>query len=259
MQIINLTDHEKSDIKYTIHRFPDGEIHLELGDINLRDTVGIHCRILNSNDLFILMQLSDIFNRQCVCVCKITIFYLMGARCDRLFSINRPFTLGIVTDVINSFKASSVYVFDCHSFRTLQLINNSHNTLPLSYLYPSYKIVAPDAGFSSRSSVDYAVICSKTRDTSGKIIDTAVAPIEDVKGENLLVVDDICDGGGTFMALAPKLRELNPKTLSLAVTHAIQLDGIYKVASVYDKVIITNSYKDWDKMNLPNNVEVINL
>lgn len=42
-----------------------------------------------------------------------------------------------------------------------------------------------------------------------------------------------------------KLKELNPSELALVVTHAIQEEGLRKVSKVYDKVFITNSYKDW--------------
>ena len=81
-------------------------------------------------------------------------------------------------------------------------------------------------------------------------------PKEDVAGRALLVIDDLCDGGGTFVGLAPKLRELNPNTMSLLVTHAIQKQGVEKVAAVYDKVYITDTYKDWTKESLPANVTV---
>ena len=83
MQTINLTNLEKSDIKYNIITFPDGEKHLKLDTINRKDSVGVICRIICSDDLFILMQLSDILNRQEVYVQTLNVNYLMGMRCDR--------------------------------------------------------------------------------------------------------------------------------------------------------------------------------
>ena len=44
--------------------------------------------------------------------------------------------------------------------------------------------------------------------------------------------------------------------MSLLVTHAIQKQGVEKVAAVYDKVYITDTYKDWTKESLPANVTV---
>ena len=49
---------------------------------------------------------------------------------------------------------------------------------------------------------------------------------------------------------------LKPASLSLLVTHAVQKKGIENVAAVYDKVYITDTYKDWEKEDLPSNVEV---
>lgn len=63
--------------------------------------------------------------------------------------------------------------------------------------------------------------------------------------------------GGTFVGIASELRKLNPTKLRLVVTHAVNYDGILKVAAVYDEVVITNSYKNWgvDEV-LPSNVRV---
>lgn len=61
----------------------------------------------------------------------------------------------------------------------------------------------------------------------------------------MILLDDLIYGGGTFLGICEKLKELNPSELALVVTHAIQEEGLRKVSKVYDKVFITNSYKDW--------------
>lgn len=73
-----------------------------------------------------------------------------------------------------------------------------------------------------------------------------------------MVVDDLCDGGGTFIGIHNILKKLNPSSISLWITHAVQLSGIEKVAAIYDKVYITNSYKNWFDEKLPKNVMVRN-
>jgi hypothetical protein len=45
-------------IGYEIISFPDGEKHLKINELNRKDTVEIVCRICNSDDLFLLMQLT---------------------------------------------------------------------------------------------------------------------------------------------------------------------------------------------------------
>ena len=41
MQTLNLTNVEKSDIKYTISHFPDGEVQITLGEFSRKDTVEV--------------------------------------------------------------------------------------------------------------------------------------------------------------------------------------------------------------------------
>lgn len=242
--------------------FPDGELHLVLDELNRKEGVYVYCRICNANDLFLLMQLSDILKRQCVNVYEINIYYLMSMRCDRLFDINRPFTLGIVADVINSFNAKFVYVHEPHSDRTAKEIKNCHvkpdSLFKANELKSSHILVAPDFGAVRRYPyLNFGVVCSKKRDeATGGLLCFEVEANQGVEGRDLIVVDDLCDGGGTFVGLAPKLRELNPKSLSLLVTHAVQKKGIENVAAVYDNVYITDTYKDWDAEYLPANVEV---
>lgn len=262
MELIDLT---KQSDRYKIITFPDGEVHLELAELNRKESVNIRCRITSSNDLFILMQLSDILKRQCVEVECFDILYLMGMRCDRLFDVNRPFTLRIVADVINSFGANKVWLYEPHSERSVSMIKNSHIndvTEAISYKLATEKnellFVAPDKGALSRyDSFTFSVVCKKVREESnGKLLDFNVEEKFPVNGRDLLMLDDLCDGGGTFVGLAPKIRELNPKSLSLLVTHAIQKQGIERVSQVYDNVYITNTYKEWGEIELPDNVKV---
>lgn len=248
-------------IGYEVISFPDGEKHLKINKLDRKDTVEIICRITNSDELFLLMQLSDILNRQCVCVEKITISYLMTMRCDRLFSFEQPFSLKIVADVINSFNAKKVVIIEPHSSACLDLIKNSEARYTSKGLleYPT-TVCFPDNGaftrYASNMLMRPYIVCSKVRDVeTGKITSFSIDKVCEYKeGSEIIVVDDLCDGGGTFVGIAVKLRELKPSKLILAVTHAVQKEGIERVSGFYDKVIITNSYKDWD--DLPNNVFV---
>lgn len=255
---------------YEVINFPDGEKHLRINELNRKDTVAIRCRIKSSDDLFLLMQLSDILSRQCVEVVEIEIFYLMSMRCDRLFSFEQPFSLKIVADVINSFNAKNIHIYEPHSHRCLGMIKNSKGFLLKGLGKVDLKdciLCFPDNGAYERYfkynelaiTLLNPIICNKSRDvTSGKLLNFEIANMgEYQEGQSILVIDDLCDGGGTFCGIAELLRPLNPQSISLFVTHAVQKNGIEKVAKYYDKVYITNSYADWG--DLPKNVEVINI
>lgn len=252
---------------YEVISFPDGEKHLRIQELNRKDTVAIRCRIKSSDDLFLLMQLSDILNRQCVEVEEIEIFYLMSMRCDRLFSFEQPFSLKIVADVINSFNAKNVYIYEPHSHRCLDMIKNSRGVYLRGLNNTKFNecdFCFPDSGAYKRYSTNIMsllkpIICKKVRDVAtGKLLSFDIVGFGSYKeGNPILVIDDLCDGGGTFCGIAEILRPLNPQNISLFVTHAVQKAGIEKVAKYYDKVYITNSYEDWN--DLPDNVEVINI
>ena len=248
-------------IGYEVISFPDGEKHLKIQELDRKDSVRIVTRITNSDDLFLLMQLSDILNRQCVVVEEIYIPYLMSMRCDRLFSLEQPFTLSIVANVINSFKANIVRIVEPHSYTSLRLIKRSFNKPACWGLTDGDIICLPDKGSVTRSWAPGAIICSKVRDVNtGKLSGFCIENIGDYEeGNSIAVIDDLCDGGGTFIGIAGELRKLNPVRLTLFVTHAIQKQGIERVASVYDEVHITNSYKDWEKESLPENVYVMDM
>ena len=66
MKKINLINLDKSDIKYELITFPDGEPHIKLDEIDRKDEYEVICRITNPNELFVLMQVADILDRQAV-------------------------------------------------------------------------------------------------------------------------------------------------------------------------------------------------
>lgn len=257
MQTIDFT----KGIGYKINNFPDGEKQLVLNGLNRKDTVEIICRIKSSDDLFLLMQCADILKRQEVTVERLVIPYLMSMRNDRVISYNGAYTLKIVADCINLLNAEKVYITEAHSSKTTKLIRNCINYYDAINLKLSidYTVCYPDKGAADRSGLE-ALFCQKVRDMDDpSIITTEVVNPSFFKGGAIVVKDDLCDGGGTFLSIAPKLRELNPTELILCVTHAIQKVGIEKVAAVYDEVYISDSYADWDKEELPPNVSVIKL
>lgn len=277
---LNLINKENSDIKYHIDHYPDGQIQLVLEDLDdNKFHLVILTRICNSDDLFILMQLSDIVNRRGLS-CTLYITYLLAARTDRLFSWNTSFTLKIVMDVLKSFN-SEIMILDPHSEAANRLSDNRVYEINFINMLinctnvfddsDNIVIVAPDEGAKDRlehivtSSIfrNPIIYCSKTRDESGKVTEVKVkseSPIQVNKKTRLIVIDDLCDGGGTFMAIAPELKKYEAKEVDLVITHSIQLEGLKKVASVYDKVITSNSYKDWNSMSdIPDNVEIIDV
>lgn len=254
-------------IGYTVHRFPDGEVHLQLDEINRKESVNVVMRIRNAEDLFLLMQLSDILHRQAVVVEELHIPYLMSMRCDRVFSFDRPYSLKIVAGVVKGVGAKRTYIYEPHSRKSIDFTDciDSNPTEDFIIKYAkSSTICFPDKGAKDRYEAIWiqldALCCEKVRNVDTGVLEGfKVVNPEVFKDGEITLVDDLCDGGGTFIGLTTHLRRLNPTKLRLIVTHAVQQKGIENVAKYFDEVIITNSYADWDKIELPDNVKVVNV
>lgn len=90
---------------------------------------------------------------------------------------------------------------------------------------------------------DSIVKCDKARDlNTGKIIDFEVYT-DDLKGKDCLIVDDICDGGGTFKGLAKSLKEKGASKIYLAVSHGIFSKGLEGFEN-FEKLFCTDSFID---------------
>lgn len=106
------------------------------------------------------------------------------------------------------------------------------------------------------------VICSKVRDPktgqlSGFKIENPEV-IEENQDLPLVVIDDLCDGGGTFKGIAQLLESHCPnRDRAIYVTHMVNPKGIATLSENYKEVYFTNSYRDWGREALPDNVKVI--
>ena len=266
MQILNLVNLEKSDIKYTLSRFPDGEVQISLGDFSHKDQICVKCRITNAEELFIVTQVLDILDRHDVYY-DVNIFYLMGMRMDRVMDFNRPFTLKIVMDMLWHYNASSIRVLEPHS-EVYRRLNPCAEELFISTkgLPPNWvncQIVYPDKGASERYSFHYSmdlpvIQCSKERNVStGEITSIKIDNPQDIKDKPLLIIDDLCDGGGTFCGIAKAFEKVgvSKDRLNISVIHMVNAKGIENLSKHFNHVWFTNSYKDWE--NLPENVTMI--
>lgn len=262
MQILNLANVEKSDIKYTISRFPDGEVQITLGEFSHKDEVDVRCRITSTDDLFILMQVADILVRHGMYF-SISIYYLMGMRMDRVMDFNRPFTLKMIVNILDNLGASDIAIFCPHSDTSLDLFRKTPAYGLRSDMWEDfmselttatdYQTMLPDAGAVKRycyydEPADCVLVGEKVRDlATGKIISIGISNPEALDGRRILLVDDLCDGGGTFCGLAEAIRKVNKDVkIDIVVNHMVNPKGIENLSKTFDHVYFSNSYKDWN-------------
>lgn len=186
--------------------------------------------------------------------------YLPYARQDRVCNPGEALSVKVVADFINSLGFKNVYVWNIHSDVGVALINNlrhvnlnnaAYRLVNVFHNKDTTVLVSPDAG-AMKKTLDFAkqygyknVICAdKSRDVlTGNItgINVRNISIKDLSMFNLLVLDDICDGGRTFIELAKAINDLSScQSLSLYVTHGIFSAGTKELAKHYNRIYTSN-------------------
>jgi ribose-phosphate pyrophosphokinase len=259
MITIDLRYNTLDGVSFVEDHFPDGQINIHLENLNRRDTfVTIITKLGNGDDVMKLLMASDIVKRQGFVIDRIIISYLYAARTDRLFDLSQPYSLSIIADIINSIGANEVFVVEPHNIeKTEALIKNcNHLSYLNSYIFDNEKstcIVFPDAGASKRYGTpmyNSFIRCGKHRDPKTNEL-SGFELLNDIPdGINTFkVIDDLCDGGGTFCGIAKlifdkaKENKLADFNLELYVHHLIQPNALFKLKEAgYTQVITTDSY-----------------
>ena len=180
--------------------------------------------------------------------------YMPYSRQDRPTSDREPFSLAVVGHMLNSTGASKIYTLDVHSDVAFGCIKNLVN-VPQKILVESrlaavgdLTLVIPDQGAVKKAATfsqhfPNAVQAIKHRDIKTGAL-SIEAVIGQVQGKDCLIVDDICDGGGTFIMLAQKLKELGANRIKLMVTHGIFTKGTRPIfESGIDTIYTTDSFE----------------
>ena len=263
MKLLNLINLDKSEIKYNLTRFPDGEPQISFPDeFDRKDSVKVICRITSAEELFILTQVGDILDRQEI-EWDLFITYLMSMRMDRVMSFNRPFSLKVVCSILNTMNYRYVMILEPHSERTKGLLGT--RCYPQKFNFESHldiqsNIVFPDAGAYQRYKIlsnNWGhIVFNKVRDLeTGKIREFSIG--REVNCYYPTFIDDLCDAGGTFLG---ELKERYPDAkYEIMVCHAVNIKGLVNLCNNFDRVIITNSYCDYGYKPSNNNLTVIDV
>lgn len=287
MITLNLINKAKSNISYKTLIFPDGQPHIVLDFTkpspsqshnlqspipNFTEGVKIIARITSPTDLMTVLMAKDVLDNNDFSTIDLHITYLMAARMDRYMTDTEPFTLRLVASMLNAANFSRITIFDPHSEVTTALILRSkaienhefvknciahfYQNTPLS----NYALIAPDGGalkkiYKVAQFVDAPEVieCSKKRDVKTGQLSGFQSNTMDFEGKTCFVVDDICDGGGTFVGLAALLKSRNAGKVVLVVSHGIFSKG-FDLAGI-DTIYTTDSFQDFS--DTPNHVIVM--
>jgi len=279
MITLNLISLEKSKIKYKISKFPDGQQQLQFEDTQIGLIKGytnpnfdyqiiIKSRLNNFNDLELIC--CAVASLRELNIEKIHLYtpYFLGSRSDRKFEEgSNNYLKSVICPIINSLNFKSVTVMDPHS-DVLEACLNNFNKInnfalvddALSYIIGEGEedqivLVSPDAGaykkvfdVAKEFNIEKIITATKVRDMkTGNILHTEIPVLDQHNDLKYIIIDDICDGGRTFVELAKAIKGSRPSAkIYLIVTHGIFSAGYDQLSEYIDRIYTTNSYKDID-------------
>ena len=85
------------------------------------------------------------------------------------------------------------------------------------------------------------VHCIKSRDLRNGNVSLRVLEPQKCINRNCVIIDDLCDGGATFIAIAKQISEQH---LTLIVSHGIFSKGFTELQTWFDSIITTDSYRN---------------
>lgn len=246
---------ETEVIDFKSFTFSAGEVQVRLPDISGYDNLIIESRFPSSQDLMEILLVYSAINETLNFGGSVTLFlpYLPYSRQDRACYPGEAFSLFTLAKLIATQNRSKdkIVTWDVHSEvaekvfkqQSLNFTNVSVEDLLARFRKKSVPfewetiVVAPDKGARLRASLAARAIgirdvyfAEKERDPNdGSITSVRFNPVvkglSPFQGKHILIVDDICDGGRTFIELAKVLRKDNPASITLYVTHGIFSNG----------------------------------
>ncbi len=241
--------------KILFETFPDGEIGLQvLENVRGKDVFVLQSIARRPNHyLMELLILMDALKRASARSISVILPYYGYSRQDRKDKGRVPITAKLVANLLEKAGASRILTMDLHTEQLQGFFD-----IPVDHLYArplfvralrekgleNLVVVSPDVGsnrmarkFAEDLKVDLAIV-DKRRVSANEVETGAV--IGDVKGKNVILVDDICSTGGTLKAAAKACKHAGAKSVQVCVSHGLLMGGPLESEEI-DHVYLTNT------------------
>ena len=241
-----------------VTRFSDGEIN-----VNIKETVrGVDVYIIQStctpvnNTIMELLILIDAVKRASAGRINAVIPYYGYARQDRKTRAREPITAKLIADLLTTAGADRVVTMDLHAGQI-----QGYFDIPVDHLTAIPKlanyfkeiakedtvVVSPDLGGVTRARrfanlLDLPIAIIEKRRPKANVAEV-MNIIGDVKGKNVILVDDIVDTAGTISQAAAALKNFGANKVYACATHGVlsgpALERIHE--SKLEKFVITDT------------------
>lgn len=221
--------------KCSLRNFSDGEIWVKYNE-NIRgsDVFIVQSTIPPADNLMELLIMIDAARRASARRVNAVIPYFGYARQDRKDQPRVSITAKLVANLITEAGADRVITMDLHASQLQGFFD-----IPVDHLYgsavfmqkfrkikiPNLAVASPDVGgikmaraYAKRLHADLILI-DKRRPKAN--VAEVMNIIGDVKGKNVLIIDDLIDTGGTFVNAVNALKEQGAKDIYGVCTHAV--------------------------------------
>lgn len=245
--------------KATITRFSDGEINVQISEsVRGKDVFIVQPTCAPTNDnLMELLIMTDALRRSSANSINAVIPYFGYARQDRKAAPRVPITAKLVANLIQSAGINRIITMDLHAGQIQGFFDVPVDNLYGAIIFRDYVrhkkglknpiIASPDIGgvararyFANQLGLDL-VIVDKKREKAN--VSEVMNIIGDVKGRDVILIDDMIDTAGTMCKAAQVLKDKGANSVMAIGSHAVLSGDAYKKIdeSVLDEIVLSNS------------------
>ena len=245
-------------VPVTTTRFSDGEFTVSIEEtVRGKEVVIVQSTIPPADNLFELLLLIDAAKRASAKRIIAVMPYFGFARQDRKDKPRVAIGAKLVANMLMSAGVDRIITMDLHAdqiqgffevpvdhlYGSTLFLNHIKENLDLTNLC----IATPDTGGTKRANT-YAkylgvemAICYKQREVANQV--SSMTVIGDVKGKDVIIVDDMCDTAGTLTKAAGLMVEYGANSVRAICTHGVLSGPAYERIedSVLTEFIITDT------------------
>jgi len=246
-----------------IGSFPDGDSHVRvpnIGECAGQDVTLYHRLYPQQNDALVeLLLILDVL-KQVGARVVVVAPYLPYARQDKKFLDGEVSSAEVVCNLLYTMGCTKLVTFDCHFLKAEGEFTYGHlfiDNISLSgrliehakqvFGDSEFEIVAPDQGALYLVKDFGGKAMKKVRQAyqGGKIHYREVESLDigfDVRGKNILMIDDMISTGSTILKAIEKLKEAGAVKVCIAAAHGFFLkDSLEKLRGACDGVFVSDT------------------
>jgi len=241
----------------TVSRFSDGEFQPHFNEsVRGCDIFLIQSTNPPTENLMELLLMTDAAKRASAHYITVVIPYFGFARQDRKDKPRVAIGAKLIANLITAAGAHRIMTMDLHAAQIQGFFDIPVDHLDASVIFvpyikslnlPNLTIASPDMGgsYRARTFAKYfnaeVVICDKRRKRANEIESMSI--IGDVTGQDIVLIDDICDTAGTLSKAASLIMENGANSVRAVCTHAVLSGKAYETIenSVLSELIVTDT------------------